>query len=401
MHGFQLRSWFWNYYYYGKDWYYQRADDPPIGFSTKWVKQQAKRVGIASEAQWAGRVLVIFPATVPSLQLGVDGPRAGQGCGVFSSASSTRRHWIAVAHEDERFAGTFRFVPVCAGDGSLRWARQAAGRVSTQARRSFSIARGPIARRRCGCMGEDRANGFSAIVPAWRSIAWGFAGKRRARAVPFERLCRWGSGGNESHMWHLEDARFGTEDGDLFDLEGAADGSTVVVGASLGVPDPRTAFRPGGASADAKGIRYEYLWFADDGQGEAVSEIPEVTGRACVSFGGGRLWLDAQPAANVVGTRGHAGALRALNLSAEGSEPGLAVQIASSGAWRDASQEGAEAQGLSIKLGGDASSRFHVRYRVCGKDGSWSGVGPRRAGGILRRDADSWHKRPNRASGAS
>lgn len=73
MHGFQLRSWFWNYYYYGKDWYYQRADDPPIGFSTKWVKQRAKRVGIASEAQWAGRVLVIFPATVPSLQLGVDG----------------------------------------------------------------------------------------------------------------------------------------------------------------------------------------------------------------------------------------------------------------------------------------------------------------------------------------
>lgn len=73
MHGFQLRSWFWNYYYYGKDWYYQRADDPPIGFSTKWVKQRAKRVGIASEAQWAGRVLVISPATVPSLQLGVDG----------------------------------------------------------------------------------------------------------------------------------------------------------------------------------------------------------------------------------------------------------------------------------------------------------------------------------------
>ena len=111
MHGFQLRSWFWNYYYYGKDWYYQRADDPPIGFSTKWVKQRAKRVGIASEAQWAGRVLVISPATVPSLQLGVDGPRTGQGCGVFAAASSTRRHWIAAEHEDGRLAGTFRFVP--------------------------------------------------------------------------------------------------------------------------------------------------------------------------------------------------------------------------------------------------------------------------------------------------
>lgn len=85
-----------------------------------------------------------------------------------------------------------------------------------------------------------------------------------------------------------------------------------------------------------KGIRYEYLWFADDGQGEAVSEVPEVTGRACVSFGGGRLWLDAQPAANVVGTRGRAGALRALNLSAEGSGLGLVARIVSSGAWRDA-----------------------------------------------------------------
>ena len=97
MHGFQLRSWFWNYYYYGKDWYYQRADDPPIGFSTKWVKQRAKRVGIASEAQWAGRVLVISPATVPSLQLGVDGPRTGQGCGVFAAASSTRASVLTAA----------------------------------------------------------------------------------------------------------------------------------------------------------------------------------------------------------------------------------------------------------------------------------------------------------------
>ena len=61
-----------------------------------------------------------------------------------------------------------------------------------------------------------------------------------------------------------------------------------------------------------------------------------------------------------------------MNLSVEGGGLGLVARIASSGAWRDASQEGAEAQGLSIKLSGDAASRFHVRYRVCGKDGSWS-----------------------------
>ena len=372
MHGFQLRSWFWNYYYYGKDWYYQRADDPPIGFSTKWVKQCAKRVGIASEAQWAGRVLVISPATVPSLQLGVDGPRTGQGCGVFAAASSTRRHWIAVAHEDERFAGTFRFVPVCAGDGSLLLGQAGGGP-------RFDASAAELQRR----AGADRAQ--AVWVHGRGSRQWlfsdcsgmaldrvGASQENGARVQFHSNGYADGEWGNESHMWHLEDARFGTEDGGLFDLEGAADGSTVAVGASLGVPDPRTAFRPGGASADAKGIRYEYLWFADDGQGEAVSEVPEVTGRACVSFGGGRLWLDAQPAANVVGTRGRAGALRALNLSAEGSGLGLVARIVSSGAWRDVSQEGAEAQGLSIKLGGDAASCFHVCYRVCGKDGSWS-----------------------------
>lgn len=172
MHGFQLRSWFWNYYYYGKDWYYQRADDPPIGFSTKWVKQRAKRVGIASEAQWAGRVLVISPATVPSLQLGVDGPRTGQGCGVFAAASSTRRHWIAAEHEDEHLAGTFRFVPVCAGDGSLSLGQAGGGPRFDASAAELQHCAGAIARRRCGCMGEGRANGFSAIAPAWRWIAW-------------------------------------------------------------------------------------------------------------------------------------------------------------------------------------------------------------------------------------
>ena len=189
---------------------------------------------------------------------------------------------------------TFRFVPVCAGDGSLSLGQAGGGP-------RFDASAAELQHR----AGADRAQ--AVWVHGRGSRQWlfsdcsgmaldrvGASQENGARVQFHSNGYADGEWGNESHMWHLEDARFGTEDGDLFDLEGAADGSTVVVGASLGVPDPRTAFRPGGASADAKGIRYEYLWFADDGQGEAVSEIPEVTGRACVSFGGGRLWLDAQ-----------------------------------------------------------------------------------------------------------
>ena len=372
MHGFQLRSWFWNYYYYGKDWYYQRADDPPIGFSTKWVKQRARRVGIASEAQWAGRVLVISPATVPSLHLGVEGPWAGQGCSAFAAASSTRHHWIAVEHEDQRFAGTFRLVPVCAGDGSLSLGQAGGGpRLDPSAAQLQQLAeadraqavwlhgRGPCQWlfNDCSGMALDRVGASQESGAQVQFHSNGYAD---------------GEWDNESHMWHLADARFGTEDGAPFDLDGAADSSTAVVGASLCVPDPRVAFRPGGASADAEGIRYEYAWLVDDGQGEAISEVPEIMGRACISLGRECLWLDAQPAANVVGTRGRAGALCAADLSVEGGGFGLVARIASSGVWRDAAEKGAEAQALSMKLGGDAALRFHVRYRVCGKDGNWS-----------------------------
>ena len=251
MHGFQLRSWFWNYYYYGKDWYYQRADDPPIGFSTKWVKQRAKRVGIASEAQWAGRVLVISPATVPSLQLGVDGPRTGQGCGVFAAASSTRRHWIAVAHEDERFAGTFRFVPVCAGDGSLSLGQAGGGPRFDASAVELQRRAGADRAQAVGVHGRGPRQWLFSDCSGMALDRVGASQENGARVQFHSNGYADGEWGNESHMWHLEDARFGTEDGGLFDLEGAADGSTVAVDASLGVPDPRTAFRPGGASADA------------------------------------------------------------------------------------------------------------------------------------------------------
>ena len=76
---FQLRSWFWNYYYYGKDWYYQRADDPPYRLFHE-VGQAACETGGHCKRGAMGRSRARYlPATVPSLQLGVDGPRTGQG----------------------------------------------------------------------------------------------------------------------------------------------------------------------------------------------------------------------------------------------------------------------------------------------------------------------------------
>ena len=156
---------------------------------------------------------------------------------MFAAASSTRRHWIAAEHEDEHLAGTFRFVPVCTGDGSLSLGQAGGGP-------RFDASAAELQHR----AEADRAQ----AVGAWARVA----------PMAFQRLLRHGADrvgasqengarvqfhsngyadgewGNESHMWHLEDARFGTEDGGLFDLEGAADGSTVAWALRLAFPTP-------------------------------------------------------------------------------------------------------------------------------------------------------------------
>ena len=90
--------------------------------------------------------------------------------------------------------GRFASCPFASVTDRFRWARLAAGRVSMQARRSSSIARGAIARKRCGCMGEGRANGFSAIAPAWRWIAWGLRRKTARSCSSIRTAMPMGSG---------------------------------------------------------------------------------------------------------------------------------------------------------------------------------------------------------------
>ena len=185
-------------------------------------------------------------------------------------------------------AGTFRFVPVCAGDGSLSLGQAGGGpRFDASAAELQQLARGAIARRRCGCMGEGRANGFSAIAPAWRWIAWGLRRKTARTCSSIRTAMPMGSGITNricgiSKM--LVSARRTAACSTLRALQMAR---RLPWAFRLAFPTPGPRSGPEAHRPMRRAFDTSTLWLADDGRGEAVSEVPEVTGRACVSFGGG------------------------------------------------------------------------------------------------------------------
>ena len=169
-HSFQLRSWFWNYYYFGTDWYFDRASDPPIGYSTKWIDQQSERISIASNATWGNRIVTVESVAAKGKYLeSADVASKGARCLVSSTAPATKQHWILLENENVDVAGTYRFVPVVSTDGAFQLDQSGGGPTMTASAAQLWSAAGTKLNRpsRFGFTALLQRNGFLPIARAW------------------------------------------------------------------------------------------------------------------------------------------------------------------------------------------------------------------------------------------
>lgn len=380
-HSFQLRSWFWNYYYYGTDWYYNRGDSPPIGFSTPWIEQYADRVYIASNLAWSHRILEIAPAAIPSKRLDVTRAAlvAGAGTCIWEAYEATNQNWVTLANVDAERRGTISFSPVHAGATEL-WLDQAGGGPTKQASAAH-LWTGNGGRAQAFWVHDDGSAQWLFADCSGMALDRVAGGVDDGTSVQFHSDgYAAGEWANEAHRWRLSDAVFHAADG-LLALEGDVRDGSVQPGETVRVPDPQTSCRPhawSGSAQDA-GMTFSYAWVATETDAAWLSDAPEIVGCACVEGAG---WLGEQRGINLVGTVGQGRRLEALRVRVEGSSfPGdVAVRVkALGGAWGGEAAQGAEArpsggagiEQVAVMLTGEIARRYTLRYRVCAADGTW------------------------------
>lgn len=362
-HSFQLRSWFWNYYYFGTNWYYDRSSDPPIGYSTKWIEQYSDAIYISSNAAWGNRIVALSPrSSEGSCMESADAPAAGSVCRLAAHANATRQHWIVSENESGDVGGTYRFTPVTSSDGAFQLDQTGGGpTMSAAPAQLWHASRGSVNRAQafwlhgssptqwlfCDCSGMALDCGDSAGVARFHSNGYPA-----------------GEWSNEDHQWCLQDARVSSADGFAFSLQGASENGEVQPGEVLEAPHAPGAFNPSGS-----GIRYEYTWLVSDGE-LSGNEYPEVMGVAHMQRAG---VLDEQPGVNLIGMLHGNDSLSGLSLCLEGcSLPGsVAVQLYSEGLWQNGASTETAAKRLSVSLQGDASRYYTLRYRVCSSGLGW------------------------------
>lgn len=367
-HSFQLRSWFWNYYYFGTDWYFDRSSDPPIGYSTKWVELLSDKIAISSNAVWANRVVTLTSRARKGLCLeSSNNPSSGIQCAVSPSVQATKQHWMVLESEHPDVEGTYRFVPVTSLDGAHQLDQYGGGpRMSASSAQLW------------GSFGSQLNRAQVFWIHGSASTQWIFAdcsgmaldcGGKTGLAQFHSDGYPSGEWGNTEHMWYMQDALFSTTDGKPFLLEANIEDDCVPAGESVSVPDPVAAFRPGGSALQARGIRYGYTWVITEDDCSAVG-YPEVIGSAYVLEGG---WQGDQPAVNIVGVAQRNYRLGGLSLRIEGGSlsGSVSVRLRSGGVWRDGTVAGAAADAVSLSLVGAVSQYFEVAYRACSPKAGW------------------------------
>lgn len=379
-HSFQLRSWFWNYYYFGTNWYFDRADDPPIGYSTRWVEQQSDRIYIQSETIWGNRVVVLESAAYEGACLESAAiAAAGEPCLVSANAQTTRQHWVLLENDSVETAGTYKFVPVVSTDGAYQLDQHGGGpTMSASAAHLWYASKGQSNPAQAFWIhGSSAQQWIFADCSGMALDCGGTTGFARfhSNGYPGE---EWG---NEDHIWHIQDAWFCTVDYLPFSLEGALDSSPVPTGESVAVPDPNIAFRPGGSLSQTRGIQHNFTWIVSDDD-FVDAGFPEVVGSAYLLGSG---WLEDQPAVNLVGATQRNDKMGGLALRIEGGslEGAISVQLFSDGAWRDGSTAGSAASAVSLRLEGGIAQRYEVLYRACSPQtgwGAWTSEGAQAVG---------------------
>ncbi len=367
LHSFQLKSSFWNYYYYGTQWYSKRSDDPPINFTTRWIDQNAERIMISCNLAWTNRVLTIAPASHPAKCLAVPQAQtsANVQCVLATNARFTSQQWIAEAIDQDSVRGTLRFIPVHLGNGSLSLDQKGSGPTMepaacelwyTQSRnRAQSIwVHGDGSTQwlfsDCSGMALDRANGASADGTPVQFHSSGYPGNE------------WS---NASHWWTLSDVRFGSESGKPLDIQVVGGSREIVAGTRLSVDSWAASLSPreklSGASLSESGIVYEYDWIVSSETGAWLSEAPEIVGQAHPVGGN---WMAQQPAAGVVGSVVSGIAVDQFRLSVEGTSLSGAINVNATGSGG--------IDKLSLAVTGDLGKRFSIQYRVFFEGYDWT-----------------------------
>ncbi len=361
-HSFQLRSWFWNYYYFGTNWYYDRSDDPPIGYSTKWIEQYADKIYISNNAAWSNRIVTLSPLSDGGACMEAsDVPSAGVACGLAQRAGVTRQHWIMIENSLGDIGGTYRLVPVTSSDGTYQLDQSGGGPTMNAAPAQLWYASaGSVNRAQAFWLhGSSQVRWLFCDCSGMALDCGDSSGRVRFHSNGYP-ADEWG---NANHQWCLCDAKVSSADGQPFSLQGGKDGE-VQPGETVSVPQAQNAFSPSGP-----GIRCEYTWFVSDKE-FAEGEYPEVVGAASMLHAGS---LEEQPGVNLIGMLQGDDALAGLSLHVEGcAMPGIvAVKLFSAGSWQDKTSTGASIEKLAASLQGDISERYTLRYRVCSSGLGW------------------------------
>lgn len=366
-HSFQLKSSYWNYYYYGQTWYYARKDDPPINYTTQWVEQLADRIMISSNLAWGNRVLNISPLSSPNVSLAVPGAQSVSDvqCVVAAKECVTSQHWITQVNTDDPVKGTLRFIPVHLGNGTLSLDQAGGGpcthpcpaqlwhTVSQSRNQSVWVHDDGSAQwlfSDCSGMALDRVSGKQTAGTLVQFHSNGYPA---------------GEWSNDSHKWLLSDARFGSIDGKQLELETPSGSSEIKAGDLVRAKDWTSQVQPHaklpGGSIDGAGIVHEYDWVISDKDGSWLAEAPELVGCAHIF---GSDWLSWQPAAGLIGIMGLGIRIDDLKMRVEGTSLSGNIIASTFGVG------GIER--ISLKLIGDLSRHFSLRYGIYVDGSGWS-----------------------------
>ncbi len=366
MHAYQLRSWFWNYYYFGKSWYGKACrDDPPIGFSTRWVEMLSDRIYINSSPVWCRRVVRISPLERPDGYLDVGA--ASQACGaeviLWNDSATINQDWIIEPTSCAEAKGTVRLVPAHTGHGNLVLDHDGGGPTRSPSRAHLWDGL------------SNRAQSF--WLHEAGGVWWMFAD---CSGMPLEcpegsyadgtrvRFNSNGYPGDEwgvaHHQWRIEDARFASNDGSLLALSGSIRNGRGVLGGTVSIPDLQTACRPreySGGAGVTRGMVRTCEWLVTDVDASWVREAPEVVGTATFTDG---TMLGEQPGEGLIGAIGIGKELRDVSLRVAGTSLSGTVELVRWGS-------GAQAR-MRLRLTGELQRRYRIAYSVYNESMGWS-----------------------------
>lgn len=366
IHAYQLRSWFWNYYYYGKNWYGKACrDDPPMGFSTKWIEMQADRIYINSSPVWCGRVVRISPAQRRDgyLDVGSANQSSGAEVVIWGDTETTNQNWIIEPTSCAEAKGTVKLVPVHTGHGNLVLDQAGGGPtrnpsqaqlwegLSNRAQSFWLHESGGVWWMFADCSGmplECLDGLYDNGVRAWFNSN-GYPGEE------------WGLA---HRQWKIEDVRFGTNDGSNLALSGSIRNSRGVLGGTVGIPDLQEVCRPRehtGSSGATQGMIRTCEWLVTAVDEPWVREAPEVVGVATFTDG---TVLGEQPGESLIGAIGIGKELSSISLSVTGTSLSGSVELQR---WGSGAQKR-----IQLRLTGDLQCHYHITYRVYNDDIGWS-----------------------------